>query len=175
MKKLLLIVISFLTVNNVQSVHARNASEQRSDEYYMQLAIEMAKKNLKAPFGAVIVDNTSGKVLASGVNAHELNPIYHGEIVAINNCAKKHPKLDWSNVTIFTTAEPCPMCQSAVVWANIPRVVFASSIEHLVRSGWNQISIHAAELNSKAPFYKGTITGGVLADKTDALFEQSKR
>jgi tRNA(Arg) A34 adenosine deaminase TadA len=109
------------------------------------------------------------------VNAHELNPIFHGEIVAINNCAKKHPQLNWSNVTMFTTAEPCPMCQSAIVWANIPRVVFASSIEHLTRSGWNQITIHAAELNSKAPFYKGSITGGVLADKTDLLFEQSKR
>ncbi len=172
---MLLLIALFLTVNSAPFVDAHSANNRQSDEYYMQLALDMAKKNLKAPFGAVIVDNTSGKILARGVNAVKSNPTYHGEIVAINNCAKKYPQLDWSNVTLFTTAEPCPMCQSAIIWANIPRVVFASSIEHLSRSGWNQITVNASELNSKAPFYKGTITGGVLADKTDALFEQSRR
>lgn len=165
----------FLTLNYAQVGYADNACKKQPDEFYMQLAINEAKKNLKAPFGAVIVDNLSGEILATGVNACALNPTYHGEIVAINNCAKKHPKLDWSKVTLFTTAEPCPMCQSAIIWANIPRVVFASSIEHLMRSGWNQITIDSSELNSKAAFYKGTVRGGVLADKTDALFQQNHR
>jgi tRNA(Arg) A34 adenosine deaminase TadA len=142
------------------------------DEYYMQLAIQQAKHNPKAPFGAVIVDNKTGKVIAEGVNASNVNPTLHGEIVAINDCLKKHPHINWSNVTLYTTGEPCPMCQSAIIWAGISRVVFATSIDYLKTHGWNQIDISASQVNDKASFYKGTLTGGVLADKTNVLFNR---
>lgn len=144
----------------------------KSDEYYMQRAIQLAKHNPKAPFAAVIVDNESGKIIAEGLNASNVNPTFHGEIVAINDCIKKHPHIDWSKVTLYTTGEPCPMCQSAIIWAGISRVVFATSIEYLKTHGWNQINISASEVNLKAPFYKGTITGGILAKKTDVLFNR---
>ena len=50
------------------------------------------------------------------------------------------------------------------------RVVFATSIEDLKRHGWDQINITAAEINKKSPFYHGSITGGVLANKSNILF-----
>lgn len=143
----------------------------QSDEAYMQAAIEMAKQNPAAPFGAVIVDNKTGEILARGVNAYQVNPTFHGEMVAINNFAKTHPHADWSNLTIYTTAEPCSMCQSAIVWTGMSRMVFATSIKYLLSHGLGQIEISSAEVNSKAPFYKGTITGGVLADKTNPMFD----
>lgn len=146
---------------------------QKSDERYMQIAINLAKNNPKAPFAAVIVDNATGEVLAEGLNASKINPTFHGEMVAINNCAKDHPNVDWSKVTLYTTAEPCSMCQSAVVWAKIPRVVFATSYEYLINHGWNQINIHAIEINKRSPFYNGSITGGVLANKTNVLFDRN--
>ena len=141
----------------------------------MQIAIQMAKHNPSAPFGAVVVDNKTGKILGQGWNASQVNPTYHGEIVAMNDCLKKHPKVNWANTTLYTTAEPCSMCQSAVIWAGVSRVVFATSIEYLKSHGWNQINISAAEVNAKAPFYKGTLTGGVLADKTDPLFDRTPK
>jgi tRNA(Arg) A34 adenosine deaminase TadA len=146
---------------------------KKSDEYYMKVAIELAKHNPKAPFAALIVDNTTGKILAKGLNASKENPTYHGEMVAINDCIKKHPKVDWSKVTLYTTAEPCSMCQSAVVWAKIPRVVFATSFDYLINHGWNQINIRASEINKRSPFYKGTITGGVLASHSNILFDKT--
>ncbi|KTD65931.1 nucleoside deaminase [Legionella spiritensis] len=155
--------------------HGAYASSSKTDEYYMQMAIDMAKQNPQAPFGAVIVDNVTGKILATGVNASQINPTFHGEIVAINNCAKAHPDVDWSKVTLYTTAEPCAMCQSAVVWANIPKVVYATSMDYLVSHGWDQIAIKSSEINKKAPFYQGSIVAGILADKTNPLFDKKNR
>ena len=143
---------------------------KKSDEYYMQMAINLAKNNPKAPFAAIIVNNETGEILSKGLNASIINPTFHGEMVAINQCVKKYPNVDWSKVTLYTTAEPCPMCQSAVVWANISRVVFATSTDYLSSHGWNQIHIHASEINAKSTFYKGTITGGMLADEANLLF-----
>ena len=143
-----------------------------NDEYYMQKAIEMAKQNPNAPFGAVIVDNTSGEIIATGVNNSTVNPTFHGEMVALNHAAEKHPHLDWKNLTLYTTAEPCSMCQSAIVWTGISRVVFATSLAYLTSHGWDQINISAAEVNAKSPFYKGTLDGGVLAEKTNVMFNQ---
>ena len=66
------------------------------------------------PFGAVIVDSTTGDVVARGHNRSKENPTFHGEIDAINRCAAEHPGIDWSKLVTYTTAEPCPMCQSAM-------------------------------------------------------------
>lgn len=146
----------------------------KSDQYFMQMAIQLAKKNPEAPFAAVIVDDT-GKVLATGLNASKVNPTFHSEMVAINNAVAQHPNIDWSKTTLYTIAEPCAMCQGAVVWAKIPRVVFGTSIEDLTLRGWTQIQIHASEINDEsAEFYNGSIKGHVLAEETNKLFFKTK-
>ncbi|KTD63655.1 cytidine/deoxycytidylate deaminase [Legionella santicrucis] len=165
--------IIFFLIGYIQCFASNTIQVKKSDDYYMQIAIELAKNNPQAPFAALIVDNKTGKILARGLNASKVNPTFHGEMVAINNCIKKHPHVNWSNVTLYTTAEPCSMCQSAVVWANIPRVVFATSLEYLKSHGWDQIDFHASEINEKSPFYHGVIIGGVLADKANPLFASS--
>ena len=170
MNKFAFSVIVFFTVGSLQCF-----ANQKPDEYYMQLAIELAKSNPKAPFAALIVDNNTGEILSKGLNASSVNPTFHGEMMAINHCVTKHPHVDWSQVTLYTTAEPCSMCQSAVVWANIPRVVFATSYDYLITHGWDQISIHASEINKRSSFYKGTITGGVLANQANLLFDNNKQ
>lgn len=170
MNKLKVFTIFFLML---AYLHGFAATTKKSDEYYMQLAINLAKNNPKAPFAAIIVDNVTGKVLSEGLNASKINPTFHGEMVAINDCVKKHPNVDWSKVTLYTTAEPCSMCQSAVVWARVPRVVFSTSLEYLTHHGWDQINIHASEINAKSTFYKGTITGGILANASNILFDKS--
>ncbi|WP_220387779.1 nucleoside deaminase [Legionella sainthelensi] len=164
------VTIIFFMIGYIQCAAANMAQVKKSDDYYMRVAIELAKKNPQAPFAALIVDNKTGEILARGLNASKVNPTFHGEMVAINNCIKKHPQVNWSNVTLYTTAEPCAMCQSAVVWANIPRVVFATSLDYLKSHGWDQINLQASEINKKSPFYHGAITGGVLADEANPLF-----
>lgn len=152
-----------------------NASGVLSDEIHMQQAIELAHKNPTAPFAAVIVDNNTGSVIAQGVNSVEatFNPTNHGEMVAINDCVQKHPDVNWKKVTLYTTAEPCPMCQSAIIWAGIPHVVFGTSINYLSEHKWNAFKLHAKDVNKYAHFYHGSIKGGVLSHDTNALFAKN--
>ena len=99
-----------------------------SHDDYMRQAIAMAQRVPKFPFGAVIVRRTTGEIIAKGFNRSSENPIFHGEIDAINRCAAAHSQLDWTELDLYTTAEPCPMCQSAIEWVGISTVYYGTSI-----------------------------------------------
>lgn len=142
-----------------------------TDRRFMQRAIEIARRNPAAPFGAVIVSSESDTVLAEGVNRARQSPIWHGEVVAIDRCAMTFPEVDWSGLCLYTTAEPCPMCQAAILWAEIGRVVFGTSIGRLQELGWRQIELGAADVTRHAPFARCELVGGVMADECNALFE----
>ncbi|MEN1680992.1 MAG: nucleoside deaminase [Planctomycetota bacterium] len=88
----------------------------------------------------MLVDRRANKVVARGVNASSTNPTLHGEIAAINAHVATGAA-DWRHLALYTTAEPCCMCQGAVLWSGISRVAYGVSIEDLKRLGWNQIDI----------------------------------
>ncbi|NCE89373.1 nucleoside deaminase [Pseudomonas sp. L13] len=140
----------------------------------MRVAIEQAKKNKTYPFGAVIVNEETGEVMAEGVNVSPMNPIHHGEIVAINDFVVRHGREGFKKMTLYTTGEPCAMCMSAIAWCGIPRVVWASSIEKIRQSGIRQIDIGAVEVAEKAKeFYRpDSLIAGILANESDRLFDQ---
>lgn len=140
----------------------------------MRRAIEIARRNPDAPFGAVIVDD-SGQVLAEGLNEGERNPIWHGELAAIMGCAEAHPDADWSRMTLYTTAEPCPMCSTAVLWAGIPRVVYGTSVETLNGLGFPKLDLSIQEIAQRTSLGEPEVTAGVLEDECDALFEALAR
>jgi tRNA(adenine34) deaminase len=139
-------------------------------ERHMRRAIELAGNVLDLPFGAVIVDRDSGKILAEGWNKSSINPTLHGEIDAINQLDFSDPRIDCKNLALYTTAEPCLMCQGAILWTGIETVVFGTSIRTLQRLGWRQIDILAEEVIRRSPAWKCTIIGGVLEKECDALF-----
>jgi len=142
---------------------------------YMRLAIEQATKVPRLPFGAVIVHRDSGKVMARGHNRSAASPTFHGEIDAINRLAAKQAGIDWAPLVLYTTAEPCPMCEAAVAWAGIGAVVFGSSIPFLQELGWWQIDIRAEEVARRTPFRRTAILGGVLEAECNRLFVKAPR
>jgi len=144
-------------------------------ERFMREAIAQAKNVPLLPFGAVIVRADKGEVVAAGFNRTKISPTYHGEVDAINRCAELHPDIDWSGLALYTTAEPCPTCESAVAWAGIGMVVFGSSIPFLKTLGWWQIDIRAEEVIRRTPFGKCTLLGGVLEAECNALFRAVPR
>ncbi|MDG1895367.1 MAG: nucleoside deaminase [Fuerstiella sp.] len=107
---------------------------ENTHEQFMSRAIEVAKENPWDPFGAVIVDRETKVIVSEGVNRSSGNPILHGEIDAINNYAATGTS-EWSRLTLYTTAEPCPMCMSAILWSGISSVVFGASIPTLMKLG----------------------------------------
>ena len=146
----------------------------RGDEHYIRQAIRLAGNVPKHPFGALLVDQEKGVVVAEGWNRYADNPTWHGEMDAINKCAASHPKADWTKLTLYTTAEPCAMCQGAVAWTGIRRVVFGSSIPFLKSLNWWAIDIRAAELARLAPFRQCTVVGGVLEEECNKLFRTAQ-
>ena len=142
-------------------------------EDFMRRAIALARNVPQAPFGAIIVRPGMGEVLANGYNQMTKNPVLHGEIDAINNCAKKYPNIDWTTLALYTTAEPCPMCQSAILWAGIANVYYGTSIPYLKTRGWNQIDIRADQVVQKAPFRHCKVTGGILETECNRLFDDA--
>lgn len=143
-----------------------------ADETHMRSAIRLAGNNPKYPFAAVLVDQ-EGVVVAEGWNRSVHNPTWHGEMDAINKCAVSHPKIDWSRLTLYTTAEPCAMCQGAVAWSGIRRVVYGSSIPFLKSLNWWAIDIRAAELARLATFRECAVVGGMLEEECNKLFRHA--
>lgn len=139
-------------------------------KHYMQRAIELAANVPDFPFGALIVNRDNGKILAEGWNKTSINPTFHGEIDAINQLVLNSPGISGDQLVLYTTAEPCPMCQGAILWTGIEIVVFGTSIRSLQKMGWRQIDILAEEVIRRSPAWKCTITGGVLEQECDALF-----
>ena len=100
-----------------------------SDEDYMNLALEEAKKAEAAgevPVGAILV--LAGSVIGRGFNqpitAHD--PTAHAEIVALREAALRQGNYRLSTATMYCTVEPCVMCAGAIVHARIARLVFGT-------------------------------------------------
>lgn len=139
-------------------------------ERFMRRAVELAERVPELPFGAVLVGGDNGVLVAEGFNRAAENPTWHGEIDAINRCAAEHPGIDWTSLVLYTTAEPCPLCTSAVVWTGIGTIVYGSSIPHLQSLDWWQIDLRAEEVLRRAPFRSCRLIGGVLEHECNALF-----
>lgn len=144
-------------------------------EDYMRRALELALQAPDFPFAAVIVNRESKAIVAEGYNQSRINPTFHGEIVAINHCAEIHRPQDWSQFDLYTTAEPCPMCQSAIEWAGIGAVYYGASIPYLQHQGWWQINIRASEIIEKTAFRTTRLVGGILEAECNALFDQAPK
>ena len=161
--------IAVPVIGAVESKIIANALLEADDESHMRRAIRLAGNQPKYPFGSVLVDEEQ-RVVGEGWNRSVHNPTWHGEMDAINKCAASNPKIDWTRLTLYTTAEPCAMCQGAVAWAGIKRVVFGSSIPFLKSLNVWAIDIRAEELSRLATFRKCTVVGGVLEEECNKLF-----
>lgn len=82
------------------------------------------RNDIGGPFGAVIVKD--GKIIGRGGNrvTSSLDPTAHAEVVAIRDACHNLATFDLSDAEIYSTCEPCPMCLSAIYWANISRVFY---------------------------------------------------
>lgn len=142
-------------------------------EQFIRRAITLATARPSAPFAAVLAETGTHEIVAEGINRHGENPTWHGEIDAINRCAAAGHHVNWARLRLYTTAEPCCMCQGAILWAGIPEVVFGTSIRTLKQLGWKQIDIAAEEVVQRTPFAQCRLIGGVLEAECDQRFRRA--
>ena len=90
-------------------------------------AFRSVRNNIGGPFGAVVI--LDDKVIGQGGNqvSSQNDPTAHAEIVAIRNACKSLNTFDLTGAVLYSTCEPCPMCLSAIYWANFRSVYYAST------------------------------------------------
>lgn len=113
---------------------------------FMKEAIAESAKNLETghggPFGAVIVKD--GQIVGRGHNEVIKNndPTCHGEMQAIRDACQHLGTYDLSGCELYTSAEPCPMCLSAIIWANIKTVYYGNSAKDAANIGFRDNFIY---------------------------------
>ncbi len=90
-------------------------------------AFHSVRNNIGGPFGAVVT--MDGRVIGKGGNrvSSQNDPTAHAEIVAIRDACTNLKSFDLAGAVIYSTCEPCPMCLSAIYWANIRSVFYVST------------------------------------------------
>lgn len=140
--------------------------EDTVDESFMREAMREADAAAavgEVPVGAVAVYR--GEIVARGRNARERaqDPTAHAELIALRAAAHRLRSFRLSEVTLYVTLEPCPMCAGALVNARVGRVVYgchdpkAGACVSLYRIGQDERLNHRFELRH-----------GVLADECAA-------
>ena len=112
----------------------------------MKIAKELSDDNLKTnvggPFGACIVKN--GTIIGKGSN-HVLSnndPTAHAEMMAIRDACKNINSYDLSDCELYTSCYPCPICLSAIIWANIKKVYYGNTKEDAANIGFRDDFIY---------------------------------
>lgn len=138
-------------------------------EYYMDLALELARKAYDAgeiPVGCVITD-ASGKIIGRGYNTREEthDATQHAEMEAIREACRSVGDWRLSGCTLYVTLEPCPMCAGGIINSRIPTVVYGAKDENTGSCG-SVINLFEERYGHKPALY-----GGVRAEQSAELLK----
>lgn len=105
---------------------------KKEDEKFIDIAIDLSSK-AKFPYGAIVV--RKGKIIGKSNDSVPVSDtIYtHAELIAIEsavlNIKESISRGNLHECTLYTSCEPCMMCQEAILAEGISRVVYAATIE----------------------------------------------
>jgi tRNA(adenine34) deaminase len=136
---------------------------------------EAAARRSEVPVGAVLVDATSGAVVAAAGNRTEelKDPTAHAELLVLREGARRRGAARLDGCDLYVTLEPCAMCAAAISFARIRRLYFGAydekggAVEHGPRF-FGQPTCH----------HRPEVYGGIEESRAAALlreFFQSKR
>jgi tRNA(Arg) A34 adenosine deaminase TadA len=154
-----------------------------SDERRMRLAVALASENVKhktgGPFGAIVVEDQSSRLLGVGVNlvtTLELS-LAHAEMVALS--LAQSAAGNWNlgaagGVQLVTSCEPCAMCFGAVPWSGVKSIIWGAGKEDAEAAGFDE--------GDKPPDWAASlqrrgihIRGGVLRTEAAAVLKRYTR
>jgi len=105
------------------------------DEAMLRLAFRVASRSVEhgnLPFGAVLVD-ADGSVVLEGetTTLTEHDPTGHAETNLLREAGRRYEPGYLAGCTLYSSAEPCPMCAGAAHWVGVGRVVYGLDIVEL--------------------------------------------
>jgi len=139
------------------------ASQRRTDEHWMRLALalaDQAERLGEVPVGALLVKNDIR--VAEGWNqpiaTHD--PSAHAEMLALRAGGIALANYRLVDTTLYVTLEPCVMCMGAIIHARVRRLVYGvtdpkrGAVESALRLADAEFLNHRLET-----------TGGILAEE----------
>ena len=138
----------------------------------MRMALDLAQAAADAgevPVGAVVVDEATGSIIATGANGPVAanDPTAHAEIVAMRAAAAATGNYRLTGLTLYVTLEPCAMCAGAISHARIGRVVWAADDP---KGG---AVIHGPRLFEQPTLHsRPTTEGGLLAEEAASMLRR---
>ncbi|MFA5514541.1 MAG: nucleoside deaminase [Sphaerochaetaceae bacterium] len=112
----------------------------------MTMAIEKAKNSMRqgcgGPFGAAVIKE--GKIISVSANTVlcDCDPSAHAEINAIREACRQLQTHNLSGCILYATGYPCPMCLSAIIWANIKTVYYGCEASEAEEIGFRDDFIY---------------------------------
>lgn len=79
----------------------------------------------------------------------------------------------WGELSIYTNAESCPMCASAIRWAGFKEYVYGTTIQHNYNAGWGVMTLSSYDVfqqSRQLPGWQTSMLGQILTNETDPLF-----
>jgi tRNA(Arg) A34 adenosine deaminase TadA len=154
------------------SEHCQESIIRVDFEESMRLAIaeaQVSKQEGNKGYGAVVVRGHEmlGKAHDTAVTEHD--PSRHAEVNAIRQAVLALGDGNLSGAILFSTCEPCPMCSSLAVWANLTTIVYGVSIEETAQMGKSRIRVSAREIIERSPVII-EVVGEVLREECRALY-----
>jgi tRNA(Arg) A34 adenosine deaminase TadA len=124
-----------------------------TDQDYLKQAIMLAEQSDEPVKCASILVDENGEVIASTYNSQRDDNLTaaHAEMKAIAE-ANKFLGRKLRGVTVYGSCEPCTMCLTALIFAGVDRVVFASRLNDLVTEE-QRIDIDCFDFVMKFPAY----------------------
>ena len=147
-----------------------------TDEDWMREALIEARKCLfpslsrqsdDVPVGAICLHGN--QVIARAHNRREIDcdPTAHAEVLCLREAARVLNRRELSDVTLYVTLEPCPMCAGAIWLARPSRVVFGAWDKRAGACG----SLFDLPRDPRLNF-QTQVRGGVLSEECAALITE---
>ena len=142
-----------------------------SDEFFMREALRqaaLAAQKGEVPVGAVVV--CQNRIIAKAHNLTETlqDPTAHAEMQAITSATHAIGGKYLTDCSLYVSLEPCPMCATALRWAQLKTLVYGASDPKRGYSGVSKDLLHP----------KTEVINGLFAEEALALlqdFFQKKR
>ena len=129
-----------------------------------------------SPFGASIYD-AEGKLIVQTYDTviKDGDPTSHGEVNAIRKAVRIVDSMSLKGCTIYSTCEPCSMCMSSIIWADIDVLVFGATVNEDASKYWQQpLDITASEIADRMLLSKCEVIPEVERPLAQKLFEDWK-
>lgn len=145
------------------------ANQSSTDAHYMSLALKLAgwaAKKDEVPVGALIVGPQG--VISRAYNLRETlqTPLAHAEILALHRASRHLGRWRLSDLTLYSTLEPCVMCAGALVQSRISRLVYGA----IDPKGGGVNSLYQITQDSRLN-HQLTVVGGVMEEECSQILK----